>query len=525
MKSLLVFTVLIGNFLFGAFSQNNQKVKLVVGVVVDQMRYDYVENFSPFYSDNGFNRLINEGYSFSAMKYNYKPTYTGPGHASIYTGATPSIHGIVGNNWYSRNEKQAVYCVKLSTDSGEVLSPQRMLSESIADVIKSSSTAKVYGVALKDRGAILPAGHHADGAYWLNSKTGQWESSSYYPNQFPVFLETVNKIDFKAEALKQNWTLAPKLIGKKVDWFKDGDSLKLQHFNHDLKAEFKEHSWGLLKSIPYGNELTAEFAMRLIESEGLGLDEQLDFLSLSFSATDYVGHTYGVESSELVDTYVQLDQTLGTFIDFLDEQVGENNYLLFLSSDHGAGFSREFLMDRKQACGQLNLKNIKNELDSVLDKNFGEQEWIVSMHNLNVYMNDDLDILSSVVDYNTVLKVASNYLLSVEGIDQVITPTNYKAIGDISQLIQMSLNGYLKTRSGDLILLESPNWTTYSDDGSTHGSPYDYDTHVPFFLYGNSIENGQSARAVNIIDIAPTVCHLLGIRQPKESSGAVITEF
>jgi hypothetical protein len=182
-------------------------------------------------------------------------------------------------------------------------------------------------------------------------------------------------------------------------------------------------------------------------------------------------------------------------------------------------------MEKEKPCGQLNLKEIKKELDAVLDKNFGAQDWIVSMYNLNVYLNDELDILHSVIAYDSVLAVASNFLASVDGIDQVITPSKYKIDDNFSQMVQMAMNGYLKQRSGDLILVESPNWTTYSDEGSTHGSPYEYDTHVPLLLYGNGVVRGQSERSCNIVDIAPTVCNLLGIRKPEGTKGAIITEF
>lgn len=524
MKKLLVCSLIVIASSPPLFSQEDdvaEKPKLVIGIVVDQMRYDYLEKFGPYFSEYGFKKLQREGFSYNNMNYNYKPTYTGPGHASIFTGASPSIHGIVGNNWYSRAEGESVYCVKVSTDSGYVLSPNRLLSESLGDVIKSSSMGKVYGVALKDRGAILPVGHAGDGAYWFSSEKGEWESSAFYPMQSPQFLEQFNTRNFKSEALAKNWTLDDELIGKEINWVENGNSVQLQKFDHDLSLSFNERKWSLLKAIPFGNQMSADFAKHIIKDEKLGVDSTLDFLSLSFSATDYVGHTYGVESAEVVATYVELDKTIANFIDFLDQEVGKSNYLLFLSSDHGADFSREFLVNQNIKNGRLNIGELKHGLDAVLDSSFGDEEWIVSLQNLNVYLSQDLKQKYS-NELEAILDVAASYLSNVEGIKQVINPLKLEK--GKNKIETMVSNGFLEQRSGDLILVEKEHWTSYSDKGSTHGSPYSYDAHVPFILYGTGVSTGNSDKHYNIVDIAPTICTLLGIPFPNGSIGNIITE-
>ncbi|MEQ8624013.1 MAG: alkaline phosphatase family protein [Vicingaceae bacterium] len=524
MKKVIVFILLISSCSFLAFSQEVEdlnKPKLVVGIVVDQMRYDYLEKFSPYFSGNGFKKLQKEGFSYTNMNYNYKPSYTGPGHASIFTGATPSIHGIVGNNWYSRTEGNSVYCVKVPTDSGFVLSPDRLLSESVGDVVKSTFNGQVYAVALKDRGAILPAGHAADGAYWFNSKTGEWESSSFYPNQFPSFLKQFNSQNFKSEAIAENWVLNEELVGKEIKWLENSQTVQLQNFEYDLSSMFNDRNWDLLKSIPYGNQMTADFAKNLIKAENLGIDSTLDFLSVSFSATDYVGHIYGVESSEIADTYVKLDSTLASFIDFLDHQIGKSNYVLFLSSDHGADLSRKFLAGNNVASGRLKLDEMEHHLDAYLDSNFSEEDWIISLQNLNFYFNHDVKKkYSSKID--TVIDAATFYLLNDEGVASVINPLRSES--GSSDKESMVLNGFLKQRSGDLILVESKHWTSYSEEGSTHGSAYSYDTHVPFILYGAGVSSGNSNKQYKIVDIAPTICNTIGVKAPSGSVGKVITE-
>lgn len=524
MKKLLFFSYFISSLAGLGFSQEHNKAttpKLVIGIVVDQMRYDYLENFGPYFSENGFKKLQKKGFCYSNLNYNYKPTYTGPGHASIFTGTTPSSHGIVGNNWYSHEEGKSVYCVKVPIDSGFTLSPNRMLSEGIADVIKSTNGAKAYGVALKDRGAILPAGYSADGAYWFSSESGKWESSSFYNQQSPKYLNQFNKRDFKSEALAKNWTLHNALIGEEINWLENSEPVKLQNFEHNLDSSFIEHKWNLIKAIPYGNQLTVDFAMDLIKEEELGLDSILDFLSVSFSATDYVGHIYGVESPETVDTYLQLDKSLAKFIEFLDQQVGEDNYVLFLSSDHGADFSREYLIKHEVLSGRLNVTEMKHGLDSALDYNFGEEDWIVSMQNLNVYFKKDLK-LKYKSKLEAIFDVSVSYLSSFDGIDAIIITSDSIQGNKVNNDVLM--NGYLKERSGDLILQEAKHWTSYSDQGSTHGSLYDYDTHVPFLIYGAGVSNGTSAKSYSIVDIAPSICNLIGIEAPSSSNGIIITE-
>ncbi len=358
MKYLLVGALLFNCSFLSA--QKKTQTKLLIGIVVDQMRYDYLEKFAPYFSEDGFNKLTSQGFNFSNVNFNYKPTYTGPGHATIYTGVYPKIHGIVGNNWYSRVEKSSVYCAKVKNDSIDLFAPLRLKSKTLGDLIKQNSLAKVYGISLKDRGAILPVGQEADGAYWFNSKLGVWESSNFYKNQSPTWLANFNGHNFKKDYLSENWYSDSTLNQLSFNWLdeEDGVTDNSDNFNYNLSNIFEKKGWDILKSSPQGNQMTLDLALDLIANEGLGDDSILDLLSISFSATDYVGHKFGVESKEVFDTYLKLDQTIADLIDYLDQELGQENYLLFLTSDHGAGLSRKFLRSNNIESGYLNVKRI-----------------------------------------------------------------------------------------------------------------------------------------------------------------------
>ena len=326
--------------------------KLVVGVVVDQMRYDYITRFWDKFGEEGFKKLISEGFNFRNNHFNYIPTYTGPGHASVFAGSAPQTHGIVSNDWFNKFEEQSVYCVgdpsvrSIGTDSDAgKMSPHRLLTTSVADEnrLHTQLRGKTIGIALKDRGAILPAGHTANGAYWFHGKNeGKWITSSFYTEELPQWVKNFNKSG-KAESYLKPWTTLAKVetyleSGTDINAFEGGFRGKDDAgFPYDLKALAEQNGqFDILKATPYGNNLTTDFALAALEGEKLGQDEFTDFLTLSYSSTDYVGHNFGVNSKEIQDTYLRLDQDLARLLKNLDEKVGKGNYTLFLTADHGA---------------------------------------------------------------------------------------------------------------------------------------------------------------------------------------------
>lgn len=512
-KVLLIVCLLAGKILL---AQTQGKPKLVIGVVVDQMRYDYLNRFYDDFSDNGFKRLLREGFNCKNVNYNYKPTYTGPGHATIFTGVTPSVHGIVGNSWFDRTLNKTVYCVKVDSKNGLETNPSRLLVETFADAMKQFSNfeSKSFGIALKDRGAILPAGHLADGAYWFDSKTGKWVSSNYYQKEKPEWLEQFNQQNFEEKYLTEGWILMNKESNYSRSWPDKNNyenqlsKLSSSIFPYDLMAVKEEIGWEVLKRVPQGNQMSADLLMELIENENLGEDIVTDFVSISFSATDYVGHRFGVQSVELQDTYLRLDQTMAQLLQFLDEKIGQEEYLLFLTSDHGAGMPLAYLKENRLPHGKIDEGAMEANLKRQVQFKFGDSTWIAKLMNLNLYFNESLKNENE-EKFLLVKSFSKKWLQNQAGIVHVVE--NGDLFLSSEESVNRTLLGIHPNRAGDLILIEAPNWVSYTEKGSTHGSAYSYDTHVPLIFYGKGIEKGESSRPYSITSIVPTLSFLLKV--------------
>lgn len=531
MKTKLLF-ILFSFVISGSLlAQEKKTPKLIVGIVVDQMRADYLQRFYNDFSEDGFKQLINKGFYCQNVHYNYKPTSTAPGHASIFTGTTPSTHGIVGNYWYSDEEKKSVYCVKLLTERGEVsYSPKRLLSETFADGMKQFSgfASKSFGISLKDRGAILPAGHLADGAYWFSSESGKWVSSEYYEKRSPEWLQQFNEKNLSNEYLKGGWKLSNP-IADYSESAADNNNFEFplskksnSVFPYDLIEIQKEAGWGIIKKVPQGNQLTADLAKEIIIKEELGKRGVSDFLSISFSATDYIGHTFGVQSVEVQDTYIKLDQTMADLLQFLDAEVGDGNYLLFLTSDHGASYPRNYLKENNLPGGEIDLKKLKKELKSHLESKGIEKEWVKTITNLNLYFNEELK-QNKFDEFERVKEITKQWLLAYEGIAEVLDASEEKIAK--AGIMQRAVNGVHPKRSGDLVIIAQPNWNTYSNQGSTHGSAYTYDTHVPLLFYGTGIKQGKTAAYYPITSIIPSISVISGIPFQNSSETIIIKEL
>jgi len=513
--------------------------KLVVGIVVDQMRYDYLTRFWDQYGEGGFKRLVNQGFNCKNHHFNYAPTSTGPGHASVYTGTTPAVHGIIGNDWYDKEIGKDVYCagddsyasVGTTSDAGQ-MSPHRMLTTTITDELRlhTQKRGKVIGVAVKDRGAVLPAGHAANAAYWFEGgATGNWVTSSYYMDALPQWVKDFNNSD-AVEAYKKPWnTLKP--IETYAESGTDANAYEgkfkgenTSSFPHDLPQLWEANGqFGLLRSTPFGNSITADFALAALEGEDLGGDTITDFLAISFSSTDYVGHFFGVNSKEIEDTYIRLDQDLARVLSTLDEKVGEGEYTVFLTADHAAIDVPAYLKDSKIPAGYLDMGLIKEKFNEFLQYKYGTTDVLKDLSNYQLFL--DHKILANLdIDLKEAQEDMAKELLGYEGISQVYTghqmwENNYtKGIPYILQ------NGYNQKRSGDVLIVPNPGFISYSRTGSTHGSPQIYDTHVPLLLYGKGIKQGSTVNRTEIPDIAPTISALLGIAFPSGTTGRPIGE-
>lgn len=501
------------------YAQASERPKIVVGIVVDQMRFDYLQRFKAHFTEGGFKRLMNEGVNFTSMHYNYKPTMTAAGHASIFTGATPSMHGVVGNGWYSRKEKSEVYCVKFPTEDGVgIYSPQRMKTNTLADEIKLSlgDRSKSFGISLKDRGAILPAGHMADGAYWFEGEQGGFVSSEYYAQAEVDWVEAFNAQNFYKNYLADGWKLLrPQEIYHTLDDHRDYERPFLKGertaFPYALKSAHKVKGDDLIKSTPFGNQLLADFAKEVILNNSLGEDGQLDFFSISFSSTDYIGHQFGVQSTEIMDTYLRLDETLADLLSFFDEQF-EGEYVVFLTADHGASENRNHLIKKGIPAGYLDRRTIEKQLETHLDEVFGEADWILSSNNLNIYLNSALFASAEKqIERDDVIGAAYYFLKDQEGVLDVYVPE----FGQADQfLMEASARGFYPKESGDLVLIEQTNWNAYPETGSGHSSLYAYDTHVPFMIMGKGIAGRQEDQPYVITDIVPSLAKFLGTSLP-----------
>jgi predicted AlkP superfamily pyrophosphatase or phosphodiesterase len=556
----------------GHKSRTGEKIKgprLVVGIVVDQMRYDYIYRYWNKFGNGGFKRLVKQGYLCANTNINYIPSYTGPGHAAIYTGTTPSVNGIIGNNWYDRIKKQSVYCVDdngyfkavgsaIKDEHG--MSPRNLLTSTITDELKFSDNnkSKVIGISLKDRGSILPAGHNANAAYWLDDN-GDWISSNYYMDTLPGWVSAFNNQKQAAGFLGKAWTTFLKDTAAYTE--STGDNISIEKafkgeekpvFPHNL-PQLKGKNNSLIRETPFGNTLTKNFAIETVKKEHLGESDFTDFLAISFSSTDYVGHRFGPNSIETEDTYIRLDKDLEELLIFLDGSVGNNEYLVFLTADHGAALNPQYLFNEENtrlnhaypghpagygdsvprdhwACadhqGYFNSEGLKPALEPAPFANkSGQAELISKIENLQVYFNEE-----EVISRGLSMAEAEDHYASIirkqPGVAEVITRHELETNNYDGSRYAFTQSGYNTSRSGDIAVILKPGWIECSDEskgkGTTHGSGYSYDTHIPLIFYGWNIKAGVSNKPVSITDIAPTLADLLQIQAPTGCTGKII---
>ena len=545
MKKQLIFTAFLFSFIL-SFSQTtkpiaqNARPKLIVGIVVDQMRWDFLYRYYDRYSKGGFKRLMDDGFNCENTFIPYTPTVTAAGHTCIYTGSVPAIHGVVGNGWYDYTEKRDVYCsedksvqtVGATNDNGK-MSPKNMLTTTICDELKLATNfrSKVIGVAIKDRGAILPAGHSADAAYWYDSKTGSFISSTYYFNELPKWTQEFNASNKTNSYYEKNWnTLYPinTYLQSDVDTNNYestvlGDNQK--GFPYDLKRFIDKKDFGKIRSTPYGNSLTFDFAKAALINEQLGKDSITDFLAVSFSSTDYIGHAFGPNSVEIEDTYLRLDKDLEAFLTFLDKEVGKNNYTLFLSADHGVAHVPGFLAKHKIPNGGVVGSESEKKLNAYLKEKFSVDSLCLGSGNYQFYLNHNL-IEEKKLDYDDILKHTISFLQKINGVDRALEYADLQEAMLPKALKEQFINGYYPSRCGDVLVILKPGFIDdeYDNKGTTHGIWNPYDAHIPLLFFGNGIAKGKEYNKTYMSDIAPTLASLLHIQMPSGCIGNVVKE-
>jgi predicted AlkP superfamily pyrophosphatase or phosphodiesterase len=536
MKQIICFCLIL--FTLFSLQAQSTKPKLVVGIVVDQMRYEYLNRFEKHYSEDGIKKMINQGFNSKNTHFSYIPTYTAPGHATVFTGTTPANHGIISNNWYDKKINKTVYCVEdenttsIGVDgNGGKMSPHRMLTTTLGDQIRLNTQfrGKSIGVSLKDRSAVLPAGHSANGAYWFTGgNNGKFISSSFYMDKLPKWVKDFNK---STEKYIQTWnTLKP--IETYIESDTDLNNYEIGFngkdnatFPYDLKALApKNDGYDILKDTPFGNDMLTDFAMETIKNENLGQDEDTDFLAISYSSTDYVGHNFGVNSKEIQDTYIRLDLNIADLLNFLDETVGQNNYTLFLTADHGAVHVPSFLQDQKIPAGYFDNRQLRRSIKEFVENKFGSAILIEGYSGNEIFFDYD-QLEKEDIEADDLQEALYYHLIQYEKIDRVYTRDMIEFSHSNSAFDQSVKNGFHPKRSGDVIYILEPSVISRgSRKGTTHGSYFSYDTQAPLLFYGNGINNGESYKPSYIKDIAPTIAAMLGIAEPNGTTGQIIEE-
>lgn len=541
MKNILTLLIL-SNSLFSqtkpaAVSELKQP-KLVVGVVVDQMRQDYIYRYWSKFGNGGFKKLINEGFFYKNAHFNYVPTYTGPGHASIYTGTSPATHGIIGNDWFVKETGKMTYCTydenakPVGTENGAgSMSPKNLLVTTIGDELKlnTNQQSKVFSVSFKDRSSILPAGHSANGAFWFDGSNGRFISSNHYMNQLPGWVNDFNNLQFAKQYLSNGWnTLYPissyvESIADQNNYEEAPNKKEKPVFPYVYKKQLDQGDYSILRATPYGNTIVKDLALACLKSEQLGKGKVSDMLCISFSSTDYVGHSYGPRSIEVEDVYLRLDKDLEDLINTLNATVGKDNYVMFLTADHGACDVPAHLRDLKIPGGYVN----ENELERTIKtfcKNLYGDSLVLALENQQLFLKES-KIYELKLSKQIVEQTLANYLLSIKGVaeaypSEVLRNENYTD-DSFKYLIQ---KGYNHVRSGNVVYSYNPAWMEYHDKGTTHGASYSYDTHVPVLFYGMGIPKGSTVRKVHIVDIAPTVSMILHMSFPNGTTGKPLEE-
>jgi hypothetical protein len=513
--------------------------KLVVGIVIDQMRWDYLYRYYDRYAaDGGFKRFLNQGFSCENTLIPYVPTVTACGHTCIYTGSVPAINGIVGNGWFDPQRQKSVYCTEDSSVSAVgtaagvagAMSPRNMLVTSVCDELRLATNfrSKVIGVAIKDRGGILPAGHTANAAYWYDSRSGNWITSTYYMKELPQWVQQFNASKPADKYYDLGWnTLYP--INTYVQSTADEKSYEgtplgadQKKFPYDLK-KFKGTNYGAIASTPYGNSITTDMAKAAITHEQLGADNITDFLAVSYSTTDYIGHAFGPNSIEQEDDFLRLDKDLGSFFSFLDSKVGKGQYLVFLSADHAVAHVPGFSKENKLPGGLAASSRWNQDLGKILQEKYGHAQLIRNSSNHQLYLNHHL-IDSLKLDEEAVKKTIIRYLEKQPEIGQVFALDNLMQVPLNATLREMVANGYNQHLGGDIQILLQAGYMEGGATGTTHSAWNPYDAHIPLLFYGWNIKPGKTNRETYMTDIAPTIAALLRIQMPSGSVGKVIGE-
>ncbi|OFY67052.1 MAG: hypothetical protein A2V64_13685 [Bacteroidetes bacterium RBG_13_43_22] len=513
------------------------KPKLVIGIIVEQLRYDQLERFRSRLGQNGIRRLLNEGTNFQNASFQYMLTQSAPGHATISTGAEPAWHGITSDSWYLPLRDELIYCTRdmnvnsagATSESGQH-SPINLQASTFTDELKMSSgkNAKVFSVGLKEHPVILSAGHSADGAYWLDNSSGSWISSTWYIDSLPAWVNDYNAMKYPESFLNSKWELM-RSVQEYSDCISDINAFESgfngqNSFPYDLR-KIGNHDMSVLFETPYGNSLTTQFAKKLIENEGLGKDDITDFISICYTSTDYIGHRFGPSSFEMADAIFRLDKEIEDLMTYVIDSIGKMNILVYFTSSHGISEIPGILESNRIPSGYFRQDQALYLLKSYLKALYGEGEWLKGYSERQIFLNRIL-LEDSKISLEDAQKKVARFIVQFSGIASAY-PYSAFEVNDFGQgNLKRIINNFSPQRSGDVIISFHPGWVEKVNDKVTnHNSPYDYDSHVPLVWWGWSIDRAVVSRKVNMTDIAPTLSSLLKVPYPNACSGEPLFEL
>lgn len=533
---LLALMAPLANAQASATHHLNDRPRLVVGIMIDQMRYDLLYRYWDQYEEGGFRRLLSEGFSFDNASLDYAPPYTGPGHATAYTGAPPAEHGIIGNRWYSRADGEMVYVVfdetaepvGTSSASGR-MSPHRLLATTLADelFLHSNGRSRTVAFSMKDRGSILAAGRLGD-AYWYDASSGKVISSSHYMDELPAWVDAFNARQLPDDLLSTPWNL---LLPEEEYAASIADENPYEHrfsrtFPHDLPAMSRRQGPRALLTAPAGNTFTLEFARAALDGAQLGRNDHTDLLALSLSSTDYIGHAYAPASREVQDMFIRLDRELADFLRHLDDTVGLDQTLIFLSTDHGVAHNPVYLKDLGFPADFYHIREIERRLRAWLEWTYGT-DLLLSFSNDQVFLDRDAITMNDLAHQQIERAVARYLLTEEEGVAGAITRTDLEQAEFLTGARRLVQNGFHGKRSGDVAVWFRPQWLPFYLDrtGTTHSSVYSYDNRIPLILFGRGVPAGRSTAPVSLSDLAPTVSVFLNMPFPSNATGTPLQDL
>lgn len=541
--TLLIISLTCGRLAGQAAYLPPDKPRLIIGIVVEELKYDQLEKFRDKLGENGIKKLINEGTYFKNASFEYMLTQSAPGHATIATGAEPSTHGITSDDWYVPLKNDLINCTRDinvnavggSFESG-LNSPVNLLVSTFSDELALSSNrkSKIFAIGLRESSAIFSAGHAADAAFWFDNISGTWMSSSYYIKFMPTWANDFNAMKFPETYLNSSWTLL-KSPGYYSDCLPDSSKFEagfngINYFPYDLKkirskSILNSKDYSLLRETPFGNTLTNDFALRLIKNEHLGKDDVTDYLTICYTATDFIGHRFGPSSVEMGDAILRLDDDIKNLLTYVNDSIGKKNVLIYFTAAHGMSEIPGVLGENRIPSGYFKQNQALQLLRTYLNAVYGEGDWVKGYSERQIFLNRSL-IEDARLSLDDVQKKVARFLVQFSGVEAAYPYSAFEANDFGNGNLKKIINNFSPQRSGDVIVILDPGWVEKEGENVTnHNSPYEYDAHVPLIWYGWTVNRSTVTRKVNMTDIAATLSSLLKIPYPNACTGEPMFEL